>query len=140
MRIFRHKKSMAIIVDSYGGTSGIVTIEDILEELVGEIEDEYDVDERDIEILNHNTLIVKGDVDVDTLNDDFDLNIPKLDYETIAGFIIDRLARIPLQGQIINEQSLRLEVLQVSNRRIEKIKITRNAPNTNFVKSNQRKN
>jgi CBS domain containing-hemolysin-like protein len=131
---------MAIIVDSYGGTSGIVTIEDILEELVGEIEDEYDVDERDIEILNHNTLIVKGDVDVDTLNDDFDLNIPKLDYETIAGFIIDRLARIPLQGQIINEQSLRLEVLQVSNRRIEKIKITRNAPNTNFVKSNQRKN
>ncbi|HOD55298.1 MAG TPA: transporter associated domain-containing protein, partial [Candidatus Cloacimonadota bacterium] len=128
------KKSMAVIVDSYGGTSGIVTIEDIIEELVGEIEDEYDEEDRDIEIINHNTIMVKADVDVDTLNDEFDFDIPKGDYESIAGFIIDKLERIPAQGHTIVEPEFKLEVVQVTNRKIEKIKIVKLSPDTNFTK------
>lgn len=133
------KKSMAVIVDSYGGTSGILTIEDIIEEIVGEIEDEYDEEERDVEILNHNTLLVKADIDVDQLIDDYEIDIPKGDYETIAGFIIDKIARIPIQGQIISEEHFKIEVVQVSNRRIEKVKITKTTPNTNFLKPTLRK-
>lgn len=131
-----NKKSMAVIVDSYGGTAGIVTIEDILEEIVGEIEDEYDDEgEKDIEVIGHNTLIVKGDVDVDRLNDDFDLNLPKGDYETIAGLVIDALAKIPVQGQIINEDTYRIEVSHVTNRRIERLKVVNLASGVNYTKS-----
>ena len=89
------KRSMAVIVDSYGGTSGIATIEDIIEELVGDIEDEYDEKEQDIEIINKNTL-TQADVDVDTLVDDYDINIPKGDYESIAGYVIDKIEKYQL--------------------------------------------
>ncbi len=131
-----NKRSMAVIVDSYGGTAGIVTIEDILEEIVGEIEDEYDDEsERDIEIVNHNTLIIKGDVDVDHLNDEFELSLPKGDYETIAGLVIDVLAKIPTQGQIINEEEYRIEVIHVTNRRIERVKLINFTPGVNYTKS-----
>ncbi|MDX9977446.1 MAG: hemolysin family protein [Candidatus Cloacimonadales bacterium] len=127
------KRSMAVIVDSYGGTSGIATIEDIIEELVGDIEDEYDEKEQDIEIINKNTLIVQADVDVDTLVDDYDINIPKGDYESIAGYVIDKIEKIPTRGFVINETEFKIEIIQVTNRKIEKIKIVKHDPETNFL-------
>ncbi len=120
------KKSMAIIVDSYGGTEGIVTIEDIIEEIVGDIEDEYDSDEeRDVEKLSENIWLVKGDVEVDTLIDEYDMNIPEGDYETVAGLIIDKIKRIPVQGQYIDLGEFSIQVLQVTRKKVIKVKITK---------------
>jgi putative hemolysin len=121
-----HKKSMAIISDSYGGTAGIVTMEDILEEIVGDIADEYDVDEdtsSDISQISQNLFIVKGDVEIDRLMDEYEIELPVGNYTTIAGLIIDRLEKIPAQGQYLDLDNCRIQVLQVTNKKIEKVKI-----------------
>jgi putative hemolysin len=121
-----HKKSMAIISDSYGGTAGIVTMEDILEEIVGDIADEYDVDEdtsSDISQINPDLFIVKGDVEIDRLKDEYDIELPDGNYTTIAGLIIDQLEKIPIQGQYLDLENCRIQVLQVTNKKIVKVKI-----------------
>ncbi len=119
-----HRKSMAIIVDSYGGTEGIVTIEDILEEVVGEIEDEYDVDEdKEVEQVGPQTWLVKADVEIDRLIDEHGIELPKGDYETLAGLILDKLARIPRQGQRLDIGFYRLQILQASEKKIIKVRI-----------------
>ncbi|MDD4099834.1 MAG: hemolysin family protein [Candidatus Cloacimonetes bacterium] len=119
-----HRRSMAIIVDSYGGTAGMVTMEDILEEIVGDIEDEYDVDEeKDVEQISPNTWIATADVEIDRLADDHDILLPEGDYETIAGLILDKLERIPHQGQFINIEPYRIQVLQATDKKIVKVKI-----------------
>lgn len=120
-----YKKSMVIIVDSFGGTSGIVTIEDILEEIVGEIEDEYDNTAQEVEILDENSYKVQGYVEIDFLNDEYDLDIPVGDYETIAGLVIDRLARIPKQGVSIKTGEWNLKVLQVTDKKIVTVGLQR---------------
>ncbi|HQB98315.1 MAG TPA: transporter associated domain-containing protein, partial [Candidatus Cloacimonadota bacterium] len=118
------RKSMAIIVDSYGGTAGIVSIEDILEEIVGDIEDEYDDDEDpDVEQISPNTWIAMADVEIDRLADDFGIELPEGDYETIAGLILDYLEKIPHQGQFINVDPYRIQVLQATDKKIVKVKI-----------------
>ncbi|MFA6910484.1 MAG: hemolysin family protein [Candidatus Cloacimonadaceae bacterium] len=118
------RKSMAIIVDSYGGTAGIVTIEDILEEIVGEIEDEYDDDEiPDVEQISANTWIAMADVEIDRLADDYGIELPEGDYETIAGLILDHLEKIPNQGQFITVEPYRIQVLQATDKKIVKVKI-----------------
>lgn len=121
----RLHRSMAIIVDSYGGTAGLVTIEDILEEIVGEIEDEYDEEEPSTEVvqISPNTWLVEADVDIDVLADDHDIILPEGDYETVAGLILDRLEQIPHQGQIINCDHFRIQVLQATDKKIIKVKI-----------------
>lgn len=118
-------RSMAIVVDSYGGTAGIVTMEDILEEIVGDIEDEYDVDEDnpDVQQVSPDTWLVSADVEIDYLIEDFDIQLPEGDYETLAGLILDRLERIPHQGQVLNIDSYRIQVLQATEKKIIKVKI-----------------
>ncbi len=118
------RKSMAIVVDSYGGTAGIVSIEDILEEIVGEIEDEYDeAEDSDVEQISPNTWIAMADVEIDDLADDYGIELPSGDYETIAGLILDHLEKIPHQGQFINIEPYRIQVLQATERKIVKVKI-----------------
>ncbi len=118
-------RSMAIIVDSFGGTSGIVTMEDILEEIVGDIEDEYDTEdeEHDVEQVSPNTWLAAADVEIDRLADDYGIELPEGDYETIAGLILDKLERIPHQGQVITLAPYRLQVLQATSKKIVKVKI-----------------
>ncbi len=122
------RKSMAVVVDSFGGTAGIVTIEDILEELVGEIEDEYDTEEnphKDIEKIDDYHLHVYGYVEIDTLNDEYDTELPEGDYETLAGLIIDRLMRIPAKGTYVNIGKWRMEILDATPTKIIKVKMTK---------------
>lgn len=123
-----HRKSMAIVVDSYGGTAGLITTEDIIEELVGEIEDEYDIsadEDIKVKIINENTILAKGDVEIDYLNDNYDTDLPEGDYETIAGLIIEKLMRIPAKGQKISLSNWSLEVIQASNTKILQVMMTR---------------
>ncbi|MDP2172248.1 MAG: hemolysin family protein [Candidatus Cloacimonadaceae bacterium] len=118
-------RSMSIIVDSYGGTAGIVTMEDILEEIVGDIEDEYDDDEQDkqVEQVSPNTWLAQADVEIDHLADEYGIELPEGSYETIAGLILDKLERIPLQGQFITVDPYRIQVLQATDKKIIKVKI-----------------
>ncbi len=126
LKEMQHKqRSMAIIVDSYGGTAGIVTMEDILEEIVGDIEDEYDDDEedKDVEQVSPNTWLAQADVEIDRLADDYGIELPEGDYETLAGLILDHLARIPHQGQVITIEPYRIQVLQATSKKIVKVKL-----------------
>lgn len=117
---------MAIVVDEYGGTEGIVTIEDILEELVGEIEDEYDLDsERPYYKLPNGDWIVDAKMSIIDLENKLDIHIPPHpDYETIGGYIFHRAGNIPSKGWTIYHDDFILEVLNTSERAIEKIRIT----------------
>jgi CBS domain containing-hemolysin-like protein len=129
----KYHRSIAIVVDAYGGTSGIVTMEDILEEIVGEIADEYDEEEEieEVEQLTPDTWLVPGDMEIDRLADEYNIQLPEGDYQTVAGLILDRLAKIPHQGQIINIEGYRIQVLQVTDRKILKVKIHRIKPRGN---------
>jgi CBS domain containing-hemolysin-like protein len=119
------RRSMAIVVDAYGGTSGLVTIEDILEEIVGDIEDEYDTEEdnKEVEQVAPNTWLVQADVDIDRLADEYNIELPEGDYETLAGLILDQLERIPVQGQSLTIAEYRIQILQATDKKIIKVKL-----------------
>ncbi len=93
--IQRNKTHMAIVIDEYGGTAGIVTLEDLLEEIVGNIFDEYDEEEEEIHKLDENTFIIQGHASLDHVKDYLDIDLPVDDYDTLSGFIIGQLGRIP---------------------------------------------
>jgi magnesium and cobalt exporter, CNNM family len=117
------KRSMAVVVDSYGGTAGMITIEDIMEELVGEIEDEYDVEESELEMLPDGSYLIDGDTEIDILNGKYDMQLPEGDYETIAGLIISQLARIPKINKRVELLKYTLVVNKVTVKKIKKVKL-----------------
>jgi putative hemolysin len=123
-----HKVHMAIVVDEYGGTAGLVTIEDVLEEIVGEIQDEYDREEVPIERLNESEAILDARVSIDALNELFDLEIEGEDYDTLGGFVYHQLGRMPAPGDEVRANGLTLRVLSVLGRRIKKVRVSRAAP------------
>lgn len=112
------KVSMAIIMDSYGGTAGVITIEDILEEIVGEIEDEYDNTTLEIDKITEGLYHVQSYAEIDFLNDDYDMDLPVGDYETIAGMIINELERIPKINTKLTIGKWDIKVLQATDKRI----------------------
>lgn len=120
----RNQESMAAVVDEYGGTVGIVTIEDILEEVVGEIEDEYDAAQPLYRKVGPKKFIVNARIEVDHLNDAFKISLPKEDYETMGGFILERLGRIPAVGESFRYQGILFEVLKADERSISEVLIT----------------
>ena len=122
----REKQHIAILIDEYGGFSGIVTMEDIVEEIVGDINDEYDEEEQIVERVNDNEFIVDGDVSLTDLQEDYNIALESDTSETIGGFIIDLLGEIPDDGDENREIELdqyMLTVLSVRERRVEKVKI-----------------
>ncbi|EJP6472890.1 HlyC/CorC family transporter [Clostridium sporogenes] len=118
------KKHMAILIDEYGGFSGIVSIEDLIEEIMGNIEDEYDEDEPDIKKIDNDTFIIDGMVSLDDFNNYFNINIESKDCDTINGFLIDLLGRIPMSAEEknIEYKNLIFKIEEIKEKRIEKIK------------------
>ncbi len=119
------RTQMAVVVDEYGGTAGIVTLEDIVEAIVGNIQDEYDNEDEEYSRINETTFTVEGILDIDEVEELTGKTFPDGDYDTIAGYIISELGYLPKDGEM-NEvmfENLKFTVLAVDNRRIEKIRI-----------------
>ncbi len=122
--LIKNKRSMALVVDEYGGTSGIVTIEDILEEIFGEIEDEHDISEFEAEKIDDKTYIFSGRIEIDRINEEFNLDIPESEeYETIAGFILEKLERFPEKDEQIDFEKFIIIILEAEQPKIEKVKL-----------------
>lgn len=123
---FRRKRvHMAIVVDEYGGVAGLVSLEDLMEEIVGEIEDEFDFGTPQIETIGPDEVIMDAAVSIDDLNEAFSLDIQGEDFDTVGGFIFDRLGKIPVPGDEIREDGFLVSVLTTTGRRIRKVKISR---------------
>jgi putative hemolysin len=118
------RNSIAIVVDEHGGTAGIVTIEDILEELFGEIEDEFDIQEDICRRIAKDTYIISGKVEIDYINEKYSLNIEQGDYETLSGYVTTRLGKIPKQGEIETIGNFRIQIIRSTAQKIELIKLS----------------
>ncbi len=125
MKLFmQQKKSIAVVVDEHGGTDGIITLEDIIEEIFGEIEDEHDIKEYVAQQLNENEYLLSGRLEVQQANEKFDLNIPESeDYDTIAGFILQHHQHFPKVNEVIEIENFKLKCIKVTNNRIELIRL-----------------
>lgn len=125
LREFSTKRvSFAVAVDEFGGTAGILTMEDIIEELLGEIRDEYDTDDEICRNVGENTYLIGGKVEIDYINDQLNLNIPEGSYATIGGYITSHLGRIPLQGENLTIERYKILIIRSTNRRIELVRVT----------------
>ena len=119
------KIQMAIVVDEYGGTAGILTLEDLVEAIMGNIQDEYDHEDEEISKIDDNTFTVDGTIDIEEIEELLGKTLPEGDYETLAGFIIDQLQFLPKDGEMneVEFENVKFTVLKVDERRIEKIKV-----------------
>jgi CBS domain containing-hemolysin-like protein len=124
----RERRHFALVVDEHGGTAGIVTIEDVVEELVGEIRDEYDVSELGIEQLTENRFLVPGTLRIHEAADHLGVALPEGDYETVAGFMMDRLGRVPNRRDTVDCDGWRLRVRSMHRRRVVQVLIEARAP------------
>ncbi|PSR23620.1 MAG: hypothetical protein C7B45_02300 [Sulfobacillus acidophilus] len=115
----RQRTQIAVVMDEYGGTAGIVTIEDLLEEIVGEIQDEYD-DQEEIPLkeVAPGVVEVTGLFALDELNERFDLNLPHEDFDTVGGLVLHLLGRVPIEGEIVRLDDVEITVAQVEGRRV----------------------
>jgi len=120
------KIHLAIVVDEYGGTAGMVTIENLIEEIIGDIQDEYDIDEEaDYEQVSIDHYIVDASMDIDDFNDLLGVELPTDENDTLGGFIYSYLGRIPVMNETIEQDDLTLRVLSVDGRRIRKVEVIR---------------
>ena len=122
----KHNIKMAIVVDEYGGTAGLVTLEDLVEEIVGEIQDEHE--KVDVVRENEHSYIVPGSMDVDRLDELFGIRPEGKEAATVAGLVSELAGRIPQRGEIVEEDGLRFEVLDSTERRVERVRITASEP------------
>src|SRR5437016_7093463 len=120
----RTNQHMAVVVDEYGGVEGIVTLEDLLEEIVGEIEDEFDLPDESVEQVDEDTVIIDGTFPIDDFNERFHTELPAEDYHTLAGLVFGRLGRQPEPGDDISHDGMRFDVMGVEGSRILKLAVT----------------
>jgi putative hemolysin len=124
----QRKVSMAIVVDEFGGTAGLVTVEDLLEEIVGEIQDEYDLEEKPIQLLDANTAVVNARIHVEEVNDLLGVRLPMDDVDTVAGLVYSLFGRVPVPGEKVTLPGVEIRVEKTLGQRITRVRITRTAP------------
>ena len=119
------KIQMAIVIDEYGGTAGIVTLEDLLEAIVGNIQDEYDNEDEEISVIDETTFTIDGITDIEEVEEELDIKLPEGDYDTLGGFIISELGFLPEDGEMntVEYNGIEFTVLNVEDRRIGKVKV-----------------
>ncbi len=134
----KNKMQIAIVVDEYGGTAGLVTMEDILEELVGDIYDEYDEEEKEYEKIDENTYILSGSLPIYDVNKLLDAGIPEGDYDTISGFLQEELGRIPEDEEkpVIETEKVTYKIEEYEDKRILKVKACKN----NVIETDEEEN
>jgi CBS domain containing-hemolysin-like protein len=122
--LIKKRKSIAVVLDEYGGTSGIMTVEDIVEELFGEIEDEHDTDHSIEEVLENDTFKFSARLDVDYINETYKINLPESEnYETLGGLIVNHTEQIPEKNEVVIIDSFQFIVLEVSNTKIDLVEL-----------------
>ena len=122
--LMKKRKSVAVVIDEYGGTSGMITVEDIVEELFGEIEDEHDSQEFLEEKISESKFNFSARLEIDYLNEEYDLNIPKSEaYETLGGFIIEHTENIPEEKELIDLESFEIKILKMSGAKIDEVSL-----------------
>jgi len=125
LREFRRtNQHMAIVIDEYGNMEGIVTLEDVLEEIVGEIEDEFDLPDESIERVDDDTIRIDGTFPIDDFNEQFHVELPQEDYHTVAGFVFGRLGRAAEIGDEVEHDGMRFRVDELEGSRIQRLKVT----------------
>ena len=116
----RNRNHMAIVIDEYGGVAGLVTIEDAIEQIVGDIDDEFDVDEEhDIRRESEGQYLVRGATSIDSFNEFFGTDLSDETFDTVAGLVMQKLGRMPRRGEVLQVGELELRVLRVDRRRVE---------------------
>lgn len=121
----KRKAHMAMVTDEFGTIRGLVTLEDILEEIVGEIDDEYDLEQDDVEKIDQNKVSVHARIDIEKIEEYFDLEFSEGPYESVGGLVIHALGRLAVVGETVDVSGLRFEVKSASDRHLKKIKISR---------------
>jgi len=124
----KNKKQIAIVIDEYGGTAGLVTMEDILEEIVGDIYDEYDEEEEWVKKIDENTFMLDGNVSIHDLEKILEVDIPEGDYDTLSGYLIEELGRIPKEKErpLIETEKITYKIEKYKDKRILKVKACKN--------------
>lgn len=129
LRDLKDKKThLAVVADEYGGTAGIITIEDILEEIVGEIMDEHDNDQPLLSVIDDDNILVDARLEIEKLEEHLGIKLPEGDFESVGGFIIHLLGRIPEKGETVPFEALDMVVQSADERKIYKIKISTRSP------------
>jgi putative hemolysin len=121
----RQQWQIAIVVDEYGGTAGLVTLEDLLEEIVGEIRDEYDVETEPFVDEGHGRFVVSGKADIDTLSKHLGVEIEADGFETVGGYVMARLGRVPAAGEVHAIDDLVVEILDAERRRVHRVRVSK---------------
>ena len=118
----KSNQTFAMVVDEYGGISGLVTVEDIVEEIVGEIHDEFDIVDEEIIKERDDVFLVSGRADIDSVRDELHLEVNGSGFETVSGYILDAIGRIPRTGEVIEHAGIRIEVVDADEQRINKVR------------------
>ncbi|HYA86804.1 MAG TPA: hemolysin family protein [Nitrospirota bacterium] len=121
----RERFQLAIVIDEYGGTAGLVTLEDLIEEIVGSIHDELESEKKDVQIVDEKNFVVSGQSPLDEVNELLDTNLQSTDFNTLGGFVFGLFGRMPKVGEQLRYRHLKLEVLELEGRKISKVKITK---------------
>jgi putative hemolysin len=121
----RDKFQIAIVIDEFGGTAGLVTLEDLVEEIVGNIHDELDAGEKDVQIVDEKNVVVSGQAQIDEVNELLNAKLQSSDFNTIGGYVFGLFGRMPRIGEQLRARDLKFEVLELDGRKIDKIKITK---------------
>ena len=119
------RQQLAVVVDEYGGTSGIVTLEDVLEEIVGEIQDEHQREAPEVEREDGGAYVVVGNAHVDLLEELFGVEVGEDGFDSVAGLVLDRLGHLPRKGEKLTWQGIEMEVLETERRRLRRVRVRR---------------